>query len=125
MWRLFKQSICFFHCWSSCCFFNCWSHKLTLHLLSSNFLFVFLKRSWRCNFPPNKHGRISILRLRTDGSDVITKFSDIHALPYFVTHGAPCAASRSSAFERARFCLSRFVTTTTKTFNGRHFSSIV
>ena len=26
-------------------------------LLSSNFLFVFVKRSWRCSFPPNNHGR--------------------------------------------------------------------
>ena len=58
--------------------------------------------------PTKQTRRISILGLptdvRTDGSDVITKFSDIHALPYFVTHGAPCAASRSSAIKRARFC---------------------
>ena len=35
-------------------------------LSSSKFLLVFVKGSWRCNFPPNKHGHISIVELRTD-----------------------------------------------------------
>ena len=60
-------------------------------LLSSNFLFVFVKRSWRWNFPPNRGGQqpmqlptkqtlahwhcgIAYIRTygQTDGSDVMT-----------------------------------------------------
>ena len=48
-----------------------------------------------CNFPPNKHGRISIVGLRTDSrmdrSDVITKpkFFAFVGFPNFFSYGAP------------------------------------
>ena len=56
------QSICFSRLLLLCSFSCFWSHikidYVSCRLQNYYFLFCFfLKRSWRCNFPPNKSGR--------------------------------------------------------------------
>ena len=50
------ESICFSRRQSPCSLSRCWSLKLTLYLVVFKTIF-FLKRSWRCNLPPNKRRR--------------------------------------------------------------------